>query len=168
MRFSDATRVELSRALVLTGAVLYVPSNIVPVMTMSLVGHVEPLTVLGGVRELYDSGLPLIAGVVFLASIVVPFLKIVGLGWIVLLHGSSRNPAARTRLHRVIHTIGSWSMVDLFLLAVLASVGQLGALAGVRAEPGCLMFAAVVVCTLLAAEIYQPRLIWLSPKIPAS
>jgi paraquat-inducible protein A len=59
-------------------------------------------------------------------------------------------------------------MVDLFLLAVLASVGQLGALAGVMAEPGCLMFAAVVVCTLLAAEIYQPRLIWLSPKIPAS
>ena len=74
MSISDTIRVELARALVVTGIILYIPSNILPVMTMSIVGTVEPLTVLGGVEELYDSGLPLIAGVVFLASIVVPFL----------------------------------------------------------------------------------------------
>jgi paraquat-inducible protein A len=160
MSISDTTRVELARALVLTGAILYIPSNMLPVMTMRIVGTVEPLTVIGGVKELYDSGLPLIAGVVFLASVVVPFLKLLCLGWILLMHGKSDSLRKRTTLLRIVHTIGSWSMVDIFLLAVLAAVGQLGALASVEADPGALFFASVVLCSLFAAEIYKPRLIW--------
>ena len=167
MNISDNTRLELAKALVLTGAILYIPSNILPVMTMSIVGNVEPLTVLGGVEELYDSGLPLIAGVVFLASIVVPFLKLLCLGWILLMHGKPVNLRKRAALHRIVHTVGSWSMVDIFLLAVLAAVGQLGALASVEARPGALFFATVVLCSLFAAEIYKPRLIW-STASPAS
>ncbi len=65
-------RLQIARALVVTGIILYVPANILPVMTMTVVGDVEPLTVLGGVQELYDAGLAPIAGIVFLASIVVP------------------------------------------------------------------------------------------------
>jgi len=166
MHFSDTTRVELARALVLTGALLYIPSNILPVMTMSIVGDVEPLTVIGGVEELYDSGLPLIAGVVFLASIVVPLLKLVCLGWILWMHGKPSDLRRRTTLHRIVHTIGSWSMVDIFLLSVLGAVGQLGALASVEAKPGALFFAAVVLCSLFAAEIYKPRLIWQTSHTP--
>ena len=160
MSISDTTRVELARALVLTGAILYIPSNILPVMTMSIVGKVEPLTVIGAVEELYDSGLPGIAGVVFLASIVVPFLKLVSLAWILWMHGKPTRLRERTSLHRIVHTIGSWSMVDIFLLSVLAAVGQLGALASVEAKPGALFLAAVILCCLFAAEIYKPRLIW--------
>jgi paraquat-inducible protein A len=168
MSISDTIRVELARALVVTGIILYIPSNILPVMTMSIVGTVEPLTVLGGVEELYDSGLPLIAGVVFLASIVVPFLKLACLGWILFLHGKPVNMKERTTLLKIVQTIGSWSMVDIFLLSVLAAVGQLGALASVEARPGALFFAAVVLCSLFAAEIYKPRLIWRTKPISAA
>ena len=160
MRMSDQTRVNLSQALVVTGLILYIPSNVMPVMTMSIVGSVEPLTVMGGVRELYDSGLPLIAGVVFLASFVLPFAKLAALAWILFHHGSSNLRRERNKVFKIVHKIGSWSMIDIFLISVLAAVGQLGALDSIRAEPGCIVFAIVLLCSLIAAEIYKPRLIW--------
>jgi paraquat-inducible protein A len=160
MNISDTARVDLARALVATGMILYVPSNVMPVMTMTIVGAVEPLTVLGGVHELYESGLPLVAGVVFLASFVVPFLKLASLGWILFLHGKPQMQRQRSTLHQIVHKIGSWSMVDIFLLSVLAAVGQLGALAGVTAKPGAIFFATVLICCIFAVEIYKPRLIW--------
>ena len=157
---NDSLRVSAARALITTGALFYVPSNILPVMTMTVAGRTEPLTVLGGVKELWDSDLPLIAGVVFMASFVVPFLKLATLGWILFLHGTDRHRARRNSLHAIVHRIGSWSMIDIFLLSVLAAVGQLGALASVTAEPGAIFFCIVLVSCLLAAEIYKPRLIW--------
>jgi len=160
LKISDRFRLEIARALVVTGALLYIPSNVLPVMTMTIVGKSEPLTVLGGVKELWDSNLPLIAGVVFLASFVVPFLKLATLGWILFLHGTDRHRARRNSLHAIVRRIGSWSMIDIFLLSVLAAVGQLGALASVTAEPGAIFFCIVLVSCLLAAEIYKPRLIW--------
>jgi paraquat-inducible protein A len=165
IHFSDSLRVNLARALVATGAILYIPSNVMPVMTMTIVGKVEPLTVLGGVHELYDSGLPFIAGVVFLASFVVPFLKLASLAWILFLHGKPYLKHERSTVHRIVHKIGSWSMVDIFLLSVLAAVGQLGALAGVTAQPGAVLFSLVLVSSLVAAEIYKPRLIWESDSL---
>jgi len=163
---TDAARLQWAQAMVVTGIVLYVPANVLPVMTMTVVGTVEPLTVLGGVEELYHSGLWPMAAVVFLASIVVPFLKLASLSWILLMHGSPLAQRQRGTLRRIVHSIGSWSMVDVFLLAILAAVGQLGALAGVKAEPGGLFFAAVLVCSLLAAEFYKPRMIWQTSSEP--
>lgn len=160
MRSDDAMRLQQAQALVMAGIILYVPANVLPVMTMTVVGDVEPLTVLGGVQELYDSGLWPMAAVVFLASIVVPFVKLACLGWMLLLHGKPVMQRERSVVRRIVHSIGSWSMVDVFLLSILAAVGQLGALAGVKAEPGGLFFAAVLVCSLLATEVYKPRLIW--------
>ena len=157
---TDSFRVSAARALVTTGALLYIPSNVIPVMTMTVAGKTEPLTVLGGVKELWDSNLPAIAGVVFLASFVVPMLKVAALGWILWLHGTDRNQGARDSIHRIVHKIGSWSMIDIFLLSVLAAVGQLGALGSVTAQPGAIYFCGVMISCLLAAEIYKPRLIW--------
>lgn len=165
---TDAARLQWAQAMVATGIVLYVPANVLPVMTMTVVGTVEPLTVLGGVEELYHSGLWPMAAVVFLASIVVPFLKLVSLSWILLMHGKPTLQRQRGTLRRIVHSIGSWSMVDVFLLAILAAVGQLGALAGVKAEPGGFFFAAVLVCSLLAAEFYKPRMIWQTNTEPTS
>ncbi|MDX2081095.1 MAG: paraquat-inducible protein A [Terrimicrobiaceae bacterium] len=157
---TDHLRLELARSLVVTGFVLYIPANVFPVMTMTVTGDVEPLTVLGGVKELYDSGLAPIAAVVFVASILIPLLKLASLAWILLLDGTDRWARQRTVLLRVLHQIGTWSMIDIFLLAVLAAVGQLGALASVRAEPGAIFFAAVLLSTLFAAEFYRPKYIW--------
>lgn len=157
---TDSFRLSAARALVTTGALLYVPSNVIPVMTMTVAGKTEPLTVLGGVRELWDSNLPAIAGVVFLASFVVPMLKVAALAWILWLHGSDRHQGSRNTIHRIVHKIGSWSMIDIFLLSVLAAVGQLGALGSVTAQPGAIYFCGVMISCLLAAEIYKPRMIW--------
>ncbi|GAT31731.1 paraquat-inducible protein A [Terrimicrobium sacchariphilum] len=157
---TDETRLSMARSLVVAGLILYIPANILPVMTITITGQVEPLTIMGGVEELYDSGLMPVAAVVFLASIVVPFLKLAVLSWILLLHGSSELRRQRTTMYRILHQVGSWSMIDIFLLSVLTAVGQLGILASVKAEPGGLFFAAVLLCTLFAAEIYHPSLIW--------
>jgi len=157
---TDSARLQWAQAMVVTGIVLYIPANVLPVMTMTVVGTVEPLTVLGGVEELYHDGRWPLAAVVFLASIVVPFLKLVSLSWILFMHGKPQWQRQRGSLRRIVHSIGSWSMVDVFLLAILAAVGQLGALAGVKAEPGGFFFAGVLVCSLLAAEFYNPRMIW--------
>lgn len=156
----DSRRLQTAQALVVTGLILYVPANVLPVMTMTVVGDVEPLTVMGGVRELYDSGLAPIAGIVFLASIVVPFCKLAALSWLLLMHGSPVWQRERGALRRIVHTVGSWSMVDIFLLSILVAVGQLGVLASVQAQPGALFFAAVLVCTLFASESYNARMIW--------
>lgn len=163
----DSQRLQLAQALVVTGIILYVPANVLPVMTMTVAGDVEPLTVFGGVEELYDSGLAPIAAIVFLASIVVPFCKLACLSWLLLMHGQPAWRRQRTTLRRIVHLVGSWSMVDVFLLSILTAVGQLGLLASVRAEAGGFFFAAVLLCTLFAAEFYKPRMIWAEPrKIP--
>ncbi len=162
---TDATRLELSRALVVAGLILYVPANTLPVMIMTVAGDVAPLTVMGGVQELYDSGLAPVAAVVFVASIMIPFLKLISLSWLMLMHGSGDLLRERTTLLRVLHQIGTWSMVDIFLLGVLVAVGQLGILASVEAQAGGLFFAAVLLCSLFAADLYQPRMIW-QPAMP--
>jgi paraquat-inducible protein A len=157
---ADALHLQQMAALVVTGIILYVPANVLPVMTMTIAGDVQPLTVMGGVQELYDSGLAPIAGIVFIASILVPFCKLACLSWLLLMHGASTWRRERSIMRRILHTIGSWSMIDVFLGSVLVAVGQLGALANVQAEPGAFFFAAVLVCSLFATDIYKTRLIW--------
>jgi paraquat-inducible protein A len=157
---SPGIRRQRSWALLISGAVLYLPANVLPVMTMTITGEHEALTVWGGVVELYEVGLWPAALLVFLASMCVPLFKLVSLGWLLVMDGSPHRRVARTKLFRLIETIGTWSMVDLFLLSVLVAVGQLGALASVRTEPGAMFFAGVLVCTLFAAFNYDVRMIW--------
>jgi len=114
----------------------------------------------GGVLELYHVGLWPAAVVVFLASMVVPFMKLAALAWLLWLDGTPHYQRGRTKLYRTLETVGTWSMVDIFLLSVLVAVGQLGTLASVTAEPGALFFAAVLICTLFAASSYDVRMIW--------
>ncbi len=153
-------RFDLSRALVLTGFVLYIPANFLPVMTITITGEVEPLTVMGGVWELYDSGLAPVAWIVFLASVVVPLLKLSIMAWILALHGTDRHRPARTGLHGFLLRIGTWAMIDIFLLSVLTAVGQLGMLASVVPEQGAVFFAAMLLATLVATDVYKPWMIW--------
>ncbi|GAA5525156.1 intermembrane transport protein PqiA [Microbulbifer aestuariivivens] len=152
----------LTWALVLTAAFLLVPANILPVMTVIYLGSGEPSTILGGTLELYRNDLWGIALLVFIASIAVPVMKLLGL--VVLLlqvqWRGPRSPLQSMRIYRVVAAIGRWSLLDLFMISILVALVNLGAVAEVRAGPGSTAFATVVVVTMLAARTFDPRLLW--------
>ena len=160
---TDHLRFKLSKALTTAGIILYIPANFLPVMTITITGQVESLTVMGGVMELYETGLVPVAAVVFLASVLVPVVKLVSLSWLLGLHGSDTDQSRRMKVHIFLTRIGTWAMVDIFLLSILVAVGQLGILASVQAEVGALFFAAMIICTLYAADVYKTYMIWRQP-----
>jgi paraquat-inducible protein A len=149
-------------ALLITAMILYVPANLYPVMTVVMFGQGEPNTILGGVKELLDSGMWPLALLVFFASITVPALKIIGL--IVLLlttqRGSRWRLRDRTVLYRIVESVGRWSMIDIFMLSILAGLVQLGAIATIEPGVGAISFCAVVIITMFAAASFDPRLMW--------
>lgn len=149
-------------ALVATSAILYVPANLLPVMTVVNFGQGDPSTILGGVGELAGSGMWPLALLVFVASIAVPLLKLGGLAWFVVSawRGSAARLRGRTRLYRFIDAIGRWSNVDVFMIAILTALVQFGAVASVRADAGAIAFAAVVILTMLASHVFDPRVMW--------
>jgi len=163
-RFDPLVRRQRALALIVSGAILYPFANLLPVMTMTVPGDKAALTVWGGVLELFHVGLWPAGVIVFLASMCVPFLKLAALGWLLWMDGKSGFRRGRSKLFGVVETVGTWSMVDIFLLSVLVAVGQLGSLASVKAEPGALFFAAVLICTIFAAANYHERMIWRGEK----
>jgi len=150
-------------AYLLGAAVLYVPANVLPVMsTTNLWRRHEEHTLLGGIHELWVAGSWELALIVFVASIVVPLLKMAALLLLVLTvqRRSAWRPAERTRLYRVVEAVGHWSMLDVFVVVLLVAMVRFGPLGQVQPEPGLLAFGAVVVLTMLASESFDPRLIW--------
>jgi paraquat-inducible protein A len=149
-------------ALLLTAAILYVPANLLPVMTVVSLGEGEPDTILSGVKALAAVGMWPIALLVFFASITVPCLKMIGLSYLLVSVGrrSTRRQRDRTVMYRLIETVGRWSMVDVFMISILAALVNLDQLATIRPGPGAVAFAAVVILTMLASLAFDPRLIW--------
>ena len=149
-------------AYAIAAMVLYIPANLYPVLTVIKLGAGHPSTILGGVQELVDAGMWPLAALVFFASIVVPVLKLIGLG--VLLVATQKGTAwaldDRTVLYRIVDAIGRWSMIDIFMASILVAVVQFGKLASVYPGPGAVAFAAVVILTMLAAQSFDPRLMW--------
>jgi len=149
-------------ALLIAAALLYVPANYFPIMTVTILGKAQSETILSGVEHLYGSGMWEIATVVFFASIVVPLLKIVGLSaLLVRLHvDPALGRRERSRLFRVIEYVGRWSMIDMFMLSILVALVRLGEVATIDPGIGATCFAAVVVLTMFAASSFDPRVIW--------
>ena len=149
-------------ALVVTAVILYLPANIFPVMTVISFGKGEPDTILSGVEALFQAGMWPLALLVFFASITVPALKIGGL--VFLLIGTQRSSRwhlrDRTLLYRIVESIGRWSMIDIFMLSILAGLVQLGSIATIKPGVGAVSFAAVVIITMFAAAAFDPRLMW--------
>jgi paraquat-inducible protein A len=146
----------------LAAAICYVPANVLPVLTTTTVAGSDSDTILEGVVLLWSpTGWPL-AIIVLLASIVIPSAKILAVAYLLVTvqRGSAANRAPRIRLYRVVRFIGRWSMVDVFVDTFTAALVQLQPLMSVAPGPGLLFFAAVVVLTMLAAESFDPRLIW--------
>ena len=149
-------------ALLIAGYLLYIPANLLPVTTLDGVGGVERHTIMSGVFELIDNNLWPLALIVFVASIVLPLLKLLSLTWMLLAIRlrTAYLIGTRTRLYRTIDAIGRWSNIDVFMGSVLVALLQFGALTTVRAQPGLVAFAAVVVLTMVATETFDSRLMW--------
>jgi paraquat-inducible protein A len=166
-RLGDHKPNSLSRtaAFTLAALALYVPANIFPILRMDLYGVHSENTVWEGCKTLFQRGEVLVAIVVFLASLVIPFLKLLGLFFLVVttrLRSRWRRPL-RTWIYRAIDLVGPWAMLDVFLLAILVSLVKLGELATVIPGPGLFAFSAVVVFTILASSSFDPSLIWAEP-----
>jgi len=151
-------------ALALAALCLYVPANIYPIMIMAYMGRRTQNTVFGSVRALYHEGMWGVAALVFTASILIPLLKLLGLFFLVAKRGP-RLQKLRTRVHQTIHAIGPWAMLDVFLLAIMVALIRFGKFATIIPGPGIVVFACVVVLTLLASASYDPRLIWKEERL---
>jgi paraquat-inducible protein A len=149
-------------ALILAAYIFYIPANVLPITTVVSLGKAQSDTILSGVIYFIKTGMWPIALVIFVASIFVPLVKLVILTFLVISvqRRSAWRQRDRTRLYRIIEAIGRWSMVDIYVVTILVALVNLGALATIRAQPGALFFAAVVVITIFAAMSFDPRLIW--------
>lgn len=149
-------------ALLLTAIILYIPANVLPIMTVSLWGDGHPDTILSGVIQLLDAGMWPLALLIFVASIVIPVLKLIILIFLLISikFKAIWHPKDRTKLYRFTEFVGRWSMVDVFVIAILVTLVQFGNTASVKPDLGALSFAAVVILTMFAARIFDSRLIW--------
>ncbi len=149
-------------ALVISAFILYIPANVLPILTTTQLGQSESNTILGGVLYFIDTGDVMLAAVIFTASIVVPVTKLLVLCYLLVsVQSHSRwRPKDRIRLFRMIELIGPWSMLDVFVVALMVTLVHAGAAANIEAEPAALFFAAVVVITMFAVMTFDTRLIW--------
>ncbi|MCP3942541.1 MAG: paraquat-inducible protein A [Desulfobacteraceae bacterium] len=149
-------------ALLIAAVVFYFPANIFPITVTSALGHEQADTILSGIIYFFSSGSWHIALVIFVASVIVPLMKLIVLTYLLIsVHKKSVwRPEDRTRLYRITEAVGRWSMVDVYVVTILVSLVQLGPLANIVAGPGAVYFSAVVVITMFAAESFDPRLIW--------
>jgi paraquat-inducible protein A len=149
-------------ALTLAGLLLYIPANLYPLATLPIGGKPMHYTVFEGVIDLIQAHLWALAAIVFVASFLIPALKLAGLGWCLasVLRRSDRRLVAKTRAYRLVDEIGRWSMVDPFVIDCFAPVMGYNALIYGRAGPAALPFTLVVVLTIVAAKTFDPRLMW--------
>lgn len=149
-------------ALLISSAFMLIPANLLPIMTVSSLGQGTPATIIQGVLELLKHDMLGIALVVLTASIIIPVMKVVGL--IILLlavqRGWTTNMNQKMLMYRFVEWIGRWSMLDIFVVAILAAIVQLGNLASISGNGGATAFAAAVILTMLAANSFDTRLIW--------
>jgi paraquat-inducible protein A len=141
---------------------LYVPANVLPIIVTEQFFDRQADTILSGVAYLWATGSWPLALIVFLASIVLPLAKLVALTFLALSVelGLRWRPERRVQLYRLVRSIGRWSMLDIFVAAMLTAAVDLQAIAAVRPGPGAVAFAAVVLLTIFAAQAFDPRLIW--------
>lgn len=150
-------------ALLIAAVALYIPANVLPIMNIQSLffgdsGH----TILGGVVDLWQSGSWDIALVVFIASIVVPLVKMIALTVLAssAQRGSQFNLRQRTRLYEMLEFIGQWSMLDVFVVILLAALAHFQGLMEISAGPAAGAFGLVVILTMLAAMSFDPRIAW--------
>jgi paraquat-inducible protein A len=145
---------------------MHVHANQHPELSTNTGGSARTDTILSGIAGLWRDGMWAIAAIVFVASMLIPLLKLVGLTWLLIAvrRRTTTHRRGLTRLYNVLGFIGRWSMLDVFLVGFLAGAVQFGGLATIEPRAGIVAFAAAVVLTVLATDAFDPTLIWASPK----
>jgi len=147
-------------AFTVASLLLYFPANLLPILRVESFAGTQSSTILGGVIQFWQEEDYPVAVIIFVASVLIPVLKIIAIIWLCLAASSGWRPRGMTRLYRVTEFVGRWSMVDVFVVAILVGVVQLGSTISIHPGAGALSFAAVVVLTMFAAMSFDPRLIW--------
>ena len=162
IRIPGRHSVQQTSSLLIAATILYIPANVYPMMHTNSLNGSTTSTILGGVWQMFEYGSYFVAAVIFFASIVIPVAKILVLSWLcyVVVHASAIPPQKRMRWFRVVELIGRWSMIDVFVVAVMVALIQAGVLLSIQPGPAALAFAAVVVLTMLAAMTFDPRALW--------
>jgi paraquat-inducible protein A len=149
-------------ALLITACILYIPANLYPIMLTDQLGSTEPSTIMGGVILLIKLGSVPVAAIIFIFSVMVPSGKLMAMSYLVWTahKGSNISPRQRSMMYRVTEFVGKWSMVDVFVVAILVALVHLGGLLVIRPGIAALAFAGVVIVTMVAAESFDSRLMW--------
>jgi len=149
-------------ALLIAAAICYIPANLMPVMNTTMPGYAAKDTIMNGVILLYKTGSWPLALIVLIASVMIPLAKIIALSYLLITIQLRKieGRKERIRLYRLVEIVGRWSMLDVFVVTFVVALVQLQPLMSVEPGAGVLFFAAVVVLTLLAADNFDPRLIW--------
>ncbi len=154
--------IQLTLALLLTSVILYIPANVLPIMVTDALGDATGSTIMAGVALLWNDGSWPIALVIFIASIMVPCLKMLAIGWLSYGVKSRRQPDLHrlNLVYELVELVGRWSMIDVFVIAILSALVQIGGLMSVYPAWGVILFAVVVILTMLASMSFDPRLLW--------
>jgi len=149
-------------ALLIAAYILYIPANLLTIMETGSLFNYRKDTIVSGVVELWKTGFWVIAIIVFIASVTIPLFKLISLTLLLVSvqRRSTWLPRQRTSLYRLVELVGRWSMLDIYVVALLAALVQFGSIATVKAGPAAVAFGAVVVLTMLASMQFDPRLIW--------
>jgi paraquat-inducible protein A len=162
LHFRKPNSIQRTWALVIAAAICYIPANLFPVMTTITPFSKSSDTIMEGVVLLWSPSSWPLSVVVFIASVTIPLAKLIALSYLLITvqRRSAKSNRERTRLYRMVAFIGRWSMLDVFVDTFVVALVQLQPLMSVGPGPGVLFFAAVVVLTMIAAETFDPRLIW--------
>tara|TARA_B110000503_G_scaffold139000_1_gene226312 strand:+ start:484 stop:1104 length:621 start_codon:yes stop_codon:yes gene_type:complete len=157
-----ADSMQRTLALLITATILYIPANVLPIMITDQLGNSIESTIIGGVLLLIDMGSIAIAAVIFIASVMVPSGKLLAMYYLCwsVRHGPPSNVNQRTVLYRITEFIGKWSMIDVFVVAILVALIHLDNLLVIRPGAAAIAFAGVVIISMVAAESFDPRIMW--------
>ncbi len=149
-------------ALLLTSFIMLFPAYLLPIMTVTSFGHRYPSTIMEGIEHFIQEGTYFIGFLIFFASILVPVSKLIGITLILISIQRNWKTSLRQKaiMLRVIRFIGRWSMLDIFVIAIMVALVNLGALTTIEAAPAATFFAMVVILTMLAAISFDTRHLW--------
>lgn len=149
-------------AFLISAFIMYIPANTEAIMLTSALGQQSSDTILSGILYFLFHGDWPLALVIFLASVLLPLLKIIAMAYLLIMVqlGSDIRKKEKTRLYLIAEVMGRWSMVDIFVVALLAALIQFGELSNIQAGPAGMAFAAMVILTMFSAMAFDPKLIW--------
>ena len=154
--------IEFTLAWLIASAIMFIPANLVPMMVFTAVGNEDASTIMGGIIAFIEMGMLPVAIIIFIASFLIPLSKIAGIA--ILLYGVHQGPRLepeqRTKLYRLVEFLGPWSMLDVFVVSIMAAVVNLGFVTTIVPAPGITYFALMVVFTMFSAGSFDPRLLW--------